>query len=921
MSGGLVGRDRELVAAQAFLADVPNGARGLLVEGDAGIGKTAVWRAVLEEAAKQGCRVLRCVGDQAEARLSFVGLSDLVGAIVDDRLGSLPAPQREALERALVRRGGRARRAPDPKTIGVGLRSLLVGLAQAGPVVIAVDDVQWLDGATARALAFVARRLDEHAVGILVTARVPLTSPDPLGLERALGPDRFARLRLGPLDLGALGALLELRLGHRHPRPVLHRIAQVSDGNPLFALEISRVLGPAPSLRPGAPLPVPDSLRQLVAGRIGRLSPDGRQSLLAASALSHPSAELVEQASSASGLASAEEAGLLRVDGDRVMLAHPLYASAVYGSAASRARRALHRRLAELVDDPEEQARHLALAASPPDEAVAAALEVGAEHARARGAWDSAAELLEQARAFTSPGQPATAREREVRAAEHHIHAGDRPRARALLERLLADATAGQSRGEALRLLAEIRYNEDSFADAARLLEEALHYARDPALRVTIELSLTYVCCNRSIELVSADEHAGRALEQAVRLGNRALLGEALAVRAVVDFMLGRGIDRSKVERALALEDRDRLLPLQMRPSMIAALLSLYEGRVGEARAQLTVLRRAARDSGDESDLALVLVWLAWLETMSGAFAVASSLSEEAAVHAVLTGSEAIRGWGLAQRAFVRAHRGEAAGARADAAEAAETAGRLGFWLPQLWSSAALGLLELSRGDAAAAWSAVRPLTETVEEHGIGEPLPYFFAPLAIEALTALGELDRAERLLERFDARTRALDRVWLLAPASRCRGLLLAARGDLDGADRALQRALIEHRRVEMPFELARTLLVHGRVRRRRREKRSARESFDQALALFKRLGARSWAELAQIELAQLRPQRERGGLTRAEQRATQLAAEGLSNKEIASTLFVSVYTVEAHLSHAYAKLGIHSRGQLTHRLAAKQ
>lgn len=315
MPASIVDRQQELGLGRAFLDGLGEGPAALLLEGEAGIGKTVVWRATLVEAARRGFRVLCCVAEQAEARLSFVGLGDLVGELADELLPALPAPQRAALEIALMRSGSDPERTPDPKAVAVGFRSLLVEAARNGPVVVAVDDVQWLDAATARALAFAARRLDGQRVGLLATVRVPLASPDPLGLERALGADGFVRTRVRPMGCGVLRALFERRLGYAYPRPTMRRVAQLSGGNPLFALEIARALGPAPALEPGAPLPVPDSLRELVTGRIAALSPQARDALLAAAALSHPTAELVEQASSCDGLVAAEESGLLGVDG------------------------------------------------------------------------------------------------------------------------------------------------------------------------------------------------------------------------------------------------------------------------------------------------------------------------------------------------------------------------------------------------------------------------------------------------------------------------------------------------------------------------------------------------------------------------------------------------------------------------------
>jgi len=917
MDAGVIGRDDELALARAFLGGLRDGPRALVVEGEAGIGKTAVWLAALDLATSSGCRVLRCAGEESEARLSFVGLADLVGDTADEILPALPGPQREALEVALLRRDGGARRGPEPTAVAMALRSLLVGVAQRAPVVVAVDDVQWLDAATVRALSFAMRRLDGQPVGVLATVRAPLQSPDVLGLERALGGERCARVRLGPLSLGALGVLLERRLGYPYRRSILVRIERVTGGNPLFALEIAHALGPAPALGTGGALPVPVSLREVVAGRIAALPPRARQSLLVAAALSHPTADLVERASSAAGLAMAEEAGLMRVDRGRVLFAHPLYAAAVYASAASGRRRAVHAELAELIADPEERARHLALATDGPDDEVAATLEAGAAHARARGAWASAGELLEQARALTSSAQPEAARRRGVRAAELHMHAGDRPRARALLEEIVGHAPRDATRSDALRLLAEISYNEDSFAEATQLLDEALEGLDDHALAIAIELSLCYVRCHHLGDVARADVHADDALARATALGDPALLADALAMRAMVDFMRARRIDWSTVERSLELEDTDRLLPLQLRPSMLAAQLKLGVGELADAREGLTGLRATLVESGDESEVALVVLWLAWVETLAGDLAAAAAYADEAARHAALTESERDRAWMLAQRALVRAHLGHEAGARADAEAAREACIRLNASEPMLWVAASLGALELSLGNAEAAWAAMASFAERIEAGGVG---PVGFLPDALEAMIALGELDRAGPLVERFERRGRELDRAWVLASAARIRGLLLAARGDLDAADAALEQALVEHEPLELRFSLARTLLAQGQVRRRRREKRLARESLERALALFEQMGARLWAERTRAELARLGSRTAPGVLTPAQRRVVELAAKGLSNKEIASTLFVSVHTVEAHLSRAYAKLGVRSRSQLAGRLSGQ-
>jgi DNA-binding CsgD family transcriptional regulator len=918
MPSTLIDRDQERAAVRAALGGLGEGPRGLVIEGEAGIGKTSVWRAAVEDARADGCRVLSCVADQAEARLPFVGLGDMLAEIAQELLPALPPPQREALEVVLLLRASASGRMPDPNAAGVALRSLLVAAAAAAPVLLAVDDAQWLDPETARALAFAARRLEGLRVGVLATVRAPLAAPEPLGLERALGDDRFTRLRLGPLGLETLHALLDDRLGHPYARPALLRIAEASGGNPLFALEIARALGPDPVLEPGDPLPVPDSLRELVDARVAGLAPDARAAMEAAAALSQPTAALVERAASPAGLIAAEQAGLLEVERGRVAFAHPLHASAVYTTAASGSRRALHRRLAELVADPQEHVRHLALAADGPDEAVAAALEDGAALARSRGAWATAGELLEQARALTPPGQGDSAWRRGVNAAEHHVRAGGRGRARALLERIVADVPAGPWRAEALRLLAEIHYNDEGFAGAGPLLEEALQHVDDPRRAVAIELGLSYVRSNHLGDLGRAEPHAARAVELAEQADDRVGLSGALAARAMVGFLRGRGVDWETLERARALDDGDPWLPLHLRAEGLAALLAMWIGRFGQAREELAALRLAAVESGDESDLAYYLSWLAWLETQSGDFAAAAACADDAVLQAVLAGSEFNRSWALVHRAIVGAHRGDLQAATADADAAAEICGRFDAAFPLLWVAAARGLVELSRGDMAATWAAVAQPIEAFERGELDEPAGLQFLPCGLEALIALGDLDRAERLLDRVERKVRELDRATAAPVYARCRALLLAERGEVGRALDALAAALGMHDRVELPFERARALVVQGGLRRRARQKRLARESLEQALALFEAAGARLWAQRTRDEIAALgRRPRKPGELTPAERRVAELAASGLSNKEIANTLFVSVHTVEVHLSKTYAKLGIRSRSQLPGRL----
>jgi DNA-binding CsgD family transcriptional regulator len=281
--------------------------------------------------------------------------------------------------------------------------------------------------------------------------------------------------------------------------------------------------------------------------------------------------------------------------------------------------------------------------------------------------------------------------------------------------------------------------------------------------------------------------------------------------------------------------------------------------------------------------------------------------------------SESLRGVALARSAVVHAYRGDEAATRAAAGEAVDLLEQTGFRNGTIWALAGLGLLELSRGDFGAADRALRPAVEAVDPAGLREPIVAFFVPDATEALIGIGNLERAEPLIEMLESNARRLERTWALALAARCRGLLLVARGDIHPALRKLDEALAHHGRAGTPIELARTLLAKGQIERRARHKALARASLQEAQAIFERHGARLWAKRVCAELDSLGLSRtDPDELSPAERRVAELAASGSTNREIAATLFMSPKTVEAHLAHSYRKLGIRSRAQLGTRLA---
>lgn len=428
----VVGRSAELDAIDRFLDRLAGAPAAVLFEGVPGIGKTTVWRQALARAAARSFTVLPCRPVEAETKLAFASLADLLEPVAEAVLPGLPEPQRLALEVALMRASPPGI-PPSPRAVATAVLSALRVLAVAQPVVLAIDDQQWLDRASAEALAFALRRIGDHRVGVAAAVRIGDDEPsDPIALDRAFA-GRVARRRLGPLTLGGLHHVIRAHLGHVFPRPTLRRIGDASAGNPLFALEIARALieaGAQPA--PGEPLPVPRTLTSLLVRRLERLPLRTREVLLVVSALSAPTVTLVRQVADVDGdaaLARAEQARVIDVDGDRIRFTHPLLASAVYSSAALEKRRALHRRLADLVAAPEERARHLALSTVQPDEAVAHALDEAAALARRRGAPDTAGELEEQAARLTLDDDRPASRRRRIQAAEHFVQTGDLARA------------------------------------------------------------------------------------------------------------------------------------------------------------------------------------------------------------------------------------------------------------------------------------------------------------------------------------------------------------------------------------------------------------------------------------------------------------------------------------------------------------
>ncbi len=912
----VIGRDAELEATVNFLDAVATGPSGLVIEGDAGAGKTTLWLATVEEARERGYRMLETRPAETEAGLPFAGLGDLVESTLEEVLDELPEPQADALRVALLLAppGG----APlDERAVAVAVLGVLRELAGAGPLMVAVDDVQWLDPPSAKVLSFAWRRLREEPVGLLLAHRLGTDAPAGLAED-----DRLSSLAVGPLALGAVHRLLHERLGLVLPRPALRRVHEVSGGNPFFCLELGRALQAREAeLSPGEPLPVPDRLQELVRSRLEALPPESRDVLAAAAALSQPTLELLAAAVSdgADALRPGLEAQVVELDGDRVRFTHPLLASAAYQGLDAIGRRQLHRRLAELVPDADERARHLALSTDAPDSDVARALEEAAEHARARGATATAAELCEQACRLTPLDEPDAAHRRTVAAARYHFVAGDTARARALLEEALPSTRGGDGLAEALVLLGRLHRYEGDQPQAAELLRRALaETSASDRVRAQAAQGLAATHFFMREELEVAQGHAALAAELAARAGAFAVQAESLEDQGHIETLLGRPEAAATFQAAQELRDVPAKQDLIALPSYAWDIHFCWTDGHEDAAMRLRQSYEDADASGDEWSAPMILSNLAVAEYLQGRWQEAAQIAEEGFEAAQQTGQRGYQAFSLSVRALARASFGLETDARADAEDALALAGERAMGSARIHALWALGLLELSLGRPEETARLLAPERERLLAAGVGEPGAIRFVPDEIEALVALSRLDEAEEVLGWLEERGRALDRASALAAAARCRGLLAAARRDADAAIAAFEDALHEHGRVTIPFEGARTLLALGSTQRRSKQKRAARVSLEEALTIFDELGAALWAEKARAELAQISGRApSRGGLTPAEERVAALVAEGRTNKEVAAELFVADRTVEYHLSHIYAKLGVRSRAELARRL----
>jgi DNA-binding CsgD family transcriptional regulator len=913
----LVGRDEEQATSAAFLKAVEGGPRVLLLEGEAGIGKTSLWKAALSSAALNGYRILSAAPTEAESALPYAVLGDLLDPIPEEALASISMPLRAALEVALFR--APARQAPtDHLAVSGAFLRVLRYLATDQPVLVALDDIQWTDGPSMRVVAFALHRLEMERVRVITTLRVPSVGDGAGPLRKAVGDALLQRMEVRPLPLNVIDDLLLVRLARTLRRPELDHVYAASGGNPFFALEIGRsIVEQSPTLKAGQPLPLPASLTDAIKRRVAKLSPATRDLLVAMASLSRPDEALLQAVDprATAALDEACDAQVVERSADRLRFAHPLLGSVIYSLADPASHREWHSKLAQYVGDPEEKARHLALAATSADAKVADALEEAARSANARGAPDAASALAEQSSELTPPDFPGAIERRRIMTAEFRMRAGDVPGARDLLRSVLDSAPAGKRPAQALRLMGSLTLGGEDLVEAERFLTEAASQTGgDLHVRAIIERDLIVVLLQRG-KFPEAVEHSARLSEIANQCGDPAISAAAQRFKVVLQRHRG-GVSPDDFATAVALAEGEISLPIDdtaggLHPLMHWATVLKWSDDFPHAR---MLLKRALAltEGRDESLRAPLLLHLAEMECWAGDWLLAAVYVEECEKSVIHSGHHSYERLSLSAKAMLACCRGEFGAARKAAQETFAISTAIGDEPYLRRALNVLGATELAAGDPFAANTYFDRLRMRGNHEGFRGSVRS--ESDEVDALVAAGRLEDADAVC----ARLAAFDDPWQRAIGARGRAILAAARGDLTASLAQFENAVTAHEQLPMPLEEARTLLAYGTTLRRAKQKRAARARLEEALAIFKSLGAPAWISRVESELSRIAPAAAGvSELTPTEAKVAGLVATGRTNKEAAAELFVSVKTVEANLSRIYDKLNVRSRSELAARL----
>jgi DNA-binding NarL/FixJ family response regulator len=878
-----------------------DGDGSVVVVGPAGIGKSTVLEAC---AATDSSRVLRATAE-GETGLPYLTLVDLFDGVSARELTGLPGHLRTAFEGALLR-GERPGAANDQLAVRLAVLAVLRRLAAADPVLMVIDDLQWVDAPSAEVLRFVARRVTGDRIRTLAAERV---DPGLTAEHLDLVPAPAYELPLAPLTEYDVADLLRDRFGPVLSLFTIARIHQASQGNPLLAVELGRAL----LARGGSgahtdPLPVPERLRPLLADRLAALPEQAAPVLLRAAAAARPTVALLGE-NAATGLQAAHSAGLVHVEPDGVVrFAHPLLREQVYADAIPEQRAAAHEHLAQRLDDPVERARHLALARPYADADLAGQLAAAATAARRRGAPAVAAELAERAADRTPPQLSAEAAARRYAAAEHAYAAGLNADTRRLAEAALAGACDAAIRVGALLLLIDLAGQDQS--DTGSALDAAYaaaagNHALLAKVRVYKALKAFY-----DGDFDETEAELKRAELDAETSGSTVLLVEILATQAHFRGPLGGGDTLALLQRTTDLARGLPPGPEVVRARLLYASLEMFNGNVDRAVREIDALRTAVQRAGTVRDLAAVLTSMAAVYGRAGKCAQALRAGRECM--RLIVDMEATPGPGLLVGAAMELLAGSperAARSADEAIEACRAAGD-GDWLRPAYATR--GQVHLFQGDPEAAVATMRMAYALEQRSGRTDPVVILWHADFVEALVAVGAKDEAQEVLTEVTAVAQELGRDVVMLGLARARAILTAADDNARAAATDLAGALADNADHPYPMELARAWHALGGLERRAHRRAAARAALSEAIDRYAAIGAAPWLAAARAELSRL-DGAATAGLTASEQRIVDLLLAGATNREIAAATFLSVKAVEANLTRLYRRHGVRNRAQL--------
>ena len=783
----LIGRATQRSSILAALGADGAGSAAVILTGEAGIGKTAIWESIVADRRSAGEHVLVSRATEAEARLPWVGLADLLRSIPSPVQACLPDVQQRALQAVSLQHGGAD--ALDERTVGTAILSALQIMTESAPVLLAVDDLPCLDVASTFVVAFALRRVEgRHPARLFATARGHDVQ---LPALRGLPADRSTTIAVGPMTLGALFALLQSRLGIRLPRPLLLRVYQTSGGNPLYALELGRALDRLEiSPKAGSPLPVPVGLDALVDARVRDLRPDVAELVAATAASWHLSATDAD----ADAIERAVAAGMVVVDepavvgGHRVVrAAHPLLSASAYNCLTAARRRALHLRLASATSDPVERVRHAALAATEPRADLADELDQAVIAVLAAGVPDLAAELAQLALEHTTDNARRAAR--LDRLADARFRAGDSAGAWRAQTEAMAATAPGAARARRRIRLAEIVVEVTGWENAERELQMAVEEAsEDP--RVLAEALLTLAAATDDIDLAEVSSQRALDLIEAQDEPDPVILSGALDQVAGARFRAGRGLDHDMFARAIAIERAHPYRRLSDRADTSYAALLKYADDLDGAEDRLCALLDEARAIGDLSSISYVLGHLVHISLWRGQLARGRDYADE---HVELCSYGELGGQAIhasCNLGLVMAYQGALDDAHRVLSRVLADPTTSAWFRTR--ANAALGFVALSRSDPAGAVGCTDLWHDALTQMHFAEPgysrshLDHFCA------LIGTGRTADAEAFHAELDGQARRSGRMSAAAVALTGRAMLDAHSGRLDDARSSMTAAL---------------------------------------------------------------------------------------------------------------------------------